>query len=373
MLDMAEARGASQSFTKQLFDVLFSDPVRTFWVSTVMIAISIVLELLQARLQLKEFWEIIMELLKHLFRDAGIAGIITAFLAFSIENKAADERRQVLHSIQTENKNHIKDLDNRFVNFGQLVAKNVLDGTFGSLLPTGFFQSFVEILSKASFVREFTQLEFRIVDFEEHDVEKLPILSDFILLQVELKYRVKNISKQDAAYPMRVYLENIRNSVLDRRFTIATVLTIDQERYSDGDVEKFRRTELDTVRYKVYESNINLGPGDASDVFVRFFNIKRKKDFVAWSNLHATSTFDVKFDFNKKKYVGGLAIYHPTRYGYHDDTYSCEAPRHVSIPEPSLPYITVELFWEPTSWLAELEAKVGGDQGGRNDAHQADA
>jgi len=355
-------------FTQDLFEILYRNPIRTFWLGMVLIAIATAGEFISEAIAtdvlayFKQLWHgyftIIVSVGDHLLRDFGISAVIASILAFSIEKKATEEGIQVLKKVQSENSRQIKDLDLRMNQYARKIATSVLNGVFGTLLPVGFFQSFVDIVYEESFLRDFTDISFEIHEFNRNEVRKIPLLEDFVQVKVNLHYEIKNISREKKTFPIEIFLEKTRIRSLDERYVKITYLEIGKLVFTEDDAVRFDKNMPDTELYKIYEYNIDLEPDGVSEIKLWFNFVKRKKDAVVWTNLYGTSRFDVTFTFDSANYIGGVAVYHPTRAYNKHEAYSSKSPKTISIQEPCLPYTTIELFWEPKEWLSDFHAKI---------------
>jgi hypothetical protein len=80
-----------------------------------------------------------------------------------------------------------------------------------------------------------------------------PALNEFLLLDVELKYRVKNITAGSRVFPVTLQLEKFRNSKIDDKFVKAYLLEIGPDQYNEDGIMQLDKKSPDTELHKVYE------------------------------------------------------------------------------------------------------------------------
>jgi hypothetical protein len=348
-MNTAEARASDRGWAKHrsvgrwvshFVRNVFSNPLRPLLVGAFLLLIAFFISSAGGEIaegEPADAWSVLrrylgsVDLWHDFVRDVGISLIVASVIAYAIEKKASEERR------------------NEFISHIREISEKTLESYFKRELPEGWVEFFMESIRSARFIRNDLNVKYSIRFPNQEERKKLS--ENFVILQNETSYKVTNITELTDDLKVSVFIERpVQMELFD--LMKLHFIEIDSIKLSPSEIDHADKKWPDTRLCKRYTHQIKLSPGATIEVKLRFSTPKYLRDVQTWSNLVPATAlqFTVEVEAGITAFI---AAGHPAA-NVDDEVVVAGGRETVSIRRPVPAHAMVELAWMPSEMAEKL-------------------
>lgn len=307
--EKTESRQASKA--KNILSIFQSHTVIVVLLGFLFLFLSYVLE------EHKDVSSLVLALVAHLFRDIGIAFLIAAIVAVTIERWHKEAIHEQLNGFfDKSSKQSDMAIQSLIVSAKEtidVVGTNFIQAAYGKSMPPELFTVVEESIFKADFIRssiviwaELNDLTASYLEVIQGDIKKIfepffeyyenckelengdgrsGCIEELVAVRTSLSYKVKNVS--DKAKPFHGLLEvdvPFAGCVKDIQGVKPISVGVNNIEQITGDVENsFDIDSQDKTKVIFKWKPVEIKPDEVIDIKILLYSIRRKRDQEMWS------------------------------------------------------------------------------------------